>query len=110
MGAAIGKCIGGGTDYNNNGVPDNKDIQNLIETYVAEQKQKKKKKVLKKILSGKLQNNVLATQIDVRAKQNIVLAKKAYRLKGFATQNNLVATRNIALVRSHRRQNSVLAT
>ena len=54
MGAAIAKCIGGGTDYNNNGVPDNKDIKNLIEKYLAKQEEKKKKKVFKKILSSKL--------------------------------------------------------
>lgn len=53
MGQAIAKCLGGNTDYNGNGVPDNKDVQKLIERYLAKQKEKKDKKLMKQILKTK---------------------------------------------------------
>lgn len=53
MGNAIAKCLGGSTDYNGNGVPDNKDVQKLIEQFLAKQKEKKDKKLMKQILKAK---------------------------------------------------------
>jgi len=53
MGNAIAKCVGGQTDYNGNGVPDNKEIQALIESYLSKQRDKKNKSMIKKILSAR---------------------------------------------------------
>ncbi len=50
MGQALAKCLGGETDYNNNGIPDNKEVQRLVESFIAKQKEKKNKLLLKKIL------------------------------------------------------------
>tara|TARA_A100001015_G_C15036302_1_gene736424 strand:+ start:4033 stop:4191 length:159 start_codon:yes stop_codon:yes gene_type:complete len=50
MGQSLAKCIGGETDYNRNGVPDNKEIQRLIESYITKQKEKRNKTLLKKVL------------------------------------------------------------
>ena len=53
MGQAIAKCLGGETDYNGNSVPDNKDVQALIQRYLAKKKEKADKKLMKKILKTK---------------------------------------------------------
>ena len=53
MGQVIAKCLGGHTDINANGIPDNKDVQKLIERYLAKQKEMKDKKLMKKILKTK---------------------------------------------------------
>lgn len=53
MGQVVAKCLGGTTDYNGNGVPDNKDVQKLIERYLAKQKEKKDKRLMKQILKTK---------------------------------------------------------
>ena len=50
MGQALAKCLRGETDYNGNGTPDTQDVQRLVAAYVARMKEKKDKKVLKKIL------------------------------------------------------------
>ena len=44
------KLIGGTTDFNGNGIPDNKEIQRLIEVHIARQQAKRDKKLLKKVL------------------------------------------------------------
>ena len=49
MGNILVKCLQGETDLNGNGIPDNKDLINLVENYIKEQKDKKNKKILKKI-------------------------------------------------------------
>ena len=53
MGQAIAKCIGGETDYDRNNVPDNKDIQRLIETYYAKERDKQAKRTINKIFRDK---------------------------------------------------------
>tara|TARA_R100000951_G_C2630631_1_gene177536 strand:+ start:1403 stop:1558 length:156 start_codon:yes stop_codon:yes gene_type:complete len=50
MGAILAKCLKGETDVNKNGVPDNKEIVLLVETYIQSKKEKENKKILKKIL------------------------------------------------------------
>jgi|TARA_R110002126_G_scaffold189523_2_gene337815 hypothetical protein len=50
MGLAISKCLAGQTDFNNNGVPDNKEIALIIEQFNDKIKVKKNKKILKKLL------------------------------------------------------------
>ena len=51
MGQAPARCIGGETDHNSNGIPDNKDIQRLIEQYVDKERHKQAKKRIKKIFA-----------------------------------------------------------
>ena len=53
MGQALARCIGGETDYDRNNVPDNKDIQRLIETYYAKERDKQAKRTINKIFRDK---------------------------------------------------------
>ena len=50
MGNFLVKCIHGKTDVNSNGIPDNMEVQQIIEAYVKKMKEKNDKKILKKIL------------------------------------------------------------
>jgi len=53
MGSLITKCLAGDTDFNNNGIPDNKEFALLAEQYLQRIKDKKNKKLLKKMLKSK---------------------------------------------------------
>ena len=44
------RLIGGETDFNSNGIPDNKEIQRLIQVHIAKKQAKRDKKLLKTIL------------------------------------------------------------
>ena len=50
MGAILTRFWSGETDVNNNGIPDNKELVQMVEAYLKKKKDKETKKALKKIL------------------------------------------------------------